>query len=161
MPSAPARRNGFTLLEMLGVLGVLAILLALIIPVLRQTRAKAKTGRAKADISKIESALNLYKMDYGVGPDGSSVQLILIADGLYTILSADPSNSFLSLSTKEPYLKVPSAQTIAATRQLADPWKTPYWIRPTAVNNPNNFDVFSAGPDKTKGNEDDVNNWGR
>ena len=161
MSQAPRRRNGFTLLEMLGVLGVLAILLALVIPVLQQTRAKAKTGRAKADISKIESALQLYKMDYGVGPNGSAAGLILIADGLYTMLSADTSNAFLSLSTKEPYLQVPESQTIAATRQLADPWKTPYWIRPTAVSNPNDFDVFSAGPDKTKGNEDDVNNWGR
>ena len=151
----------FTLLEMLGVLSILAILLSLVLPIVQKTRAQAKAARAKSDISKIESALHLYKIDYGVGPNGAVAGLILVADGLYTILSADTTNTLLSPSTKEPYLKVSAASMRQSTRQCVDPWKTPYWIRPTAVNNPNDFDVFSSGMDQTKATADDINNWGR
>ncbi len=146
---------------MLGVLGVLAILLAITIPVLQKTRSQARNASAKAGLLKIESALNLYRSDFGTAPDTSAIRLILAAEGLYTILGAAPGGPMLSPSENEPFFSAHSSQTHAATGQFLDPWKTPYWIRPAPVNNPGGFDIFSAGPDKTRGNTDDINNWGR
>ena len=152
----------FTLLEILGALSVIAILLALTIPVLQKARAQAKLARAKSDIHKIESALNLYRLDYGIAPIPADAPGLLAAGagGDYIILNVTATGP-LSPSTKQPYLEITSAQMDSATRGFLDPWKTPYGISPAATHNPGNFDVSSSGPDKTKGNADDVNNWSR
>ncbi len=154
--------NAFTLIEILVMLGILTILVGLALPMFQQTRAKSKLARVQADISQIESALNLYKMDYGAGPDASITALIANDPGGYTILS--PANPLISTSTGEPYFIVPSARCDAATHQFLDPWKTPYYIVPIATHNTNSFDIFSAGPDKIRQNlpnSDDINNWDR
>ena len=87
----PSRRPpAFTLIEILGVLTLIAILLALTIPVLQKTRAQAKLARAKSDIQKIESSLNLYRLDYGIIPTPSDAPRLLSATsgGDFSILNA-------------------------------------------------------------------------
>ncbi len=153
--------SGFTLIELLGVISILLVLVALMIPILQQVRIRSRTAQAKAGIAKIESALNLYKMDYGMVPTAQVTGLIMTSAGLYTILSAPASNPLRSLTSMEPYLKVPAAQINTTTRQFLDPWRNPYWIRPSPTNNSGFFDVYSAGPDGTKDTPDDVTNWSR
>ena len=42
---------------------------------------------------------------------------------------------------------------------LHDPWGEPYQYRNPGLKNPDGFDLFSKGPDKTEGTEDDIGNW--
>ena len=45
------------------------------------------------------------------------------------------------------------------TKELMDPWGEFYQYRNPGTKNPNMFDVYSKGPDKTEGTPDDVGNW--
>ena len=40
-----------------------------------------------------------------------------------------------------------------------DPWGEPYQYRFPGVKNKGSFDLFSKGPDKLEGTEDDIGNW--
>jgi len=40
-----------------------------------------------------------------------------------------------------------------------DPWSNAYVYRMPGSHNANAYDLFSAGPDKQEGTEDDVTNW--
>jgi len=42
---------------------------------------------------------------------------------------------------------------------LLDHWGEPYQYRNPGLKNPNGYDLFSKGPDKTEGTEDDIGNW--
>jgi general secretion pathway protein G len=40
-----------------------------------------------------------------------------------------------------------------------DPWQTPYVYENPGKHNPNSFDLYSAGPDRKPGTDDDIGNW--
>lgn len=42
---------------------------------------------------------------------------------------------------------------------LRDTWGEPYQYRKPGLKNPNGYDLFSKGPDKTEGTDDDIGNW--
>ena len=68
MATSARQRNGFTLIEMLVVVMILGLLISLAAPRLIGRSDDAKVVKAKADISAIEQALNLYKLDSGTYP---------------------------------------------------------------------------------------------
>jgi general secretion pathway protein G len=42
---------------------------------------------------------------------------------------------------------------------ILDPWQQEYHYVQPGVHNPGSFDLFSAGPDRKPGTEDDLGNW--
>jgi general secretion pathway protein G len=42
---------------------------------------------------------------------------------------------------------------------ILDPWQQEYFYVQPGVHNPGSFDLFSAGPDRKAGTEDDLGNW--
>ena len=40
-----------------------------------------------------------------------------------------------------------------------DPWGEPYQYRYPGVKNKDRYDLWSKGPDKTDGTDDDIGNW--
>lgn len=66
--SKSTRQKGFTLIEILVVVMILGLLISLAAPRLIGRTDDAKVVKARADISAIEQALNLYKLDSGVYP---------------------------------------------------------------------------------------------
>ena len=62
------RQKGFTLIEILVVVMILGLLISLAAPRLIGRTDDAKVVKARADISAIEQALNLYKLDSGNYP---------------------------------------------------------------------------------------------
>ena len=40
-----------------------------------------------------------------------------------------------------------------------DPWGEAYQYRSPGTHNKSGYDLFSKGPDKTEGTEDDIGNW--
>jgi len=54
---------GFTLIEMLVVIGILGVVLAVFFPNFMAARQRARDAQRKSDLSQIQKALELYKLD--------------------------------------------------------------------------------------------------
>ena len=61
-------KSGFTLVEMLVVITIIGILTALLIPVVKGARARARLQVARAQISEIEKALETFRDSFGRYP---------------------------------------------------------------------------------------------
>ena len=133
------RDAGFTLLELLVVLGIIALLATVAGPPVLRYLGKARTETARAQISSIATALELYALDNSVFP---STQVGLAA------LVQPPAGS---TRWAGPYLKNPGG--------LIDPWGRPYQYRfPGRNNQP---EVFTLGRDNAPGGtgeDQDVSN---
>lgn len=131
--------RAFTLLEIIVMVGILALLATLLI-----TKTDGIFGSAQGTIAKVfvrdslKTALERYRLDLGSYPTTT--------EGLAVLLSA-PGNA--TANWKGPYVdSLPP-----------DPWGEPYQYRSPGTRNKSGYDLFSKGPDKTEGNEDDIGNW--
>src|SRR5579862_3268956 len=62
------RLSGFTLIEVMVVVVILGILAAIIVPKIMSRPEQARIVKVKQDITAIQSALDLYKLDNGIYP---------------------------------------------------------------------------------------------
>ena len=128
--------SGFTLIELLVVIIILAILAAVVIPRVLGRTDDARIAKATADVSTLESTLEMYKADNRNYPTGDQ--------GLQALI-ANVENS--------PKWNGPYVKTLPM-----DPWGNPYvYVFPPQHSA--DFDIFSAGPDGQPGTEDDIGNW--
>lgn len=127
-------QNGFTLIEILVVVVILAILAALVIPKIMSRPEEARVVRAKQDISSIESALNLYKLDNGFYPTTEQGIAALV-----TKPSADP---------------VPQDWQGYLSHLPEDPWGHAYQY----TNNDGTITVLSEGPNGKAGGAGEITN---
>lgn len=129
--------KGFTLIELLLVVVILAVLAAVVVPKFANRSEEARVSAAKADISALETALDLFEVDNGRYPNSD--------EGLQALVQ-QPAN----VKKWREYLKraVPS-----------DPWGNPYNYRAPGANNVNGYDLYSFGPDGREGGGDDIDNW--
>lgn len=131
------RSSGFTLIELLVVIIILAILAAVVIPRVIGRTEDARVAKATADISTIDSTLELYKLDTSAYPTSD--------EGLQALVT----NAGNSDRWNGPYLK---------NGLPLDPWGNPYVYRYPGEQGLE-YDVFSAGPDKQPNTSDDIGNW--
>ena len=135
-------KKGFTLLELLIVIVILGLLVSLVSVNFLPTLSNAYTEVARQDISRLQQALVMFKINEGKYPDSSQ--------GLAS-LKANPGN--LRNASKYPiggYInKIP-----------VDPWGNDY-----VYNFPGQFgeyDIISLGADGQPGGEGenaDIGNW--
>jgi general secretion pathway protein G len=134
-----AAELGFTLLELLVVLGIIALLATVAAPQVIGYLGKARTETAKAQISSISTALELYALDNGGFPPQQT--------GLSALVTSPPG----AVSWKGPYLK--------RAEGLLDPWGRPYAYKfPGRGGQP---EVFTLGRDNAPGGtgeDQDVSN---
>jgi general secretion pathway protein G len=133
------RRFGFTLIELLLVLAILGILAAIVVPKIAGRSEDARKQAAATQISAFKTALNTFEVDNGFYPKGQNGLLDLIQQ------PRDAQN------WKGPYL---DADTVPK-----DPWGRDYVYTSPGRNNPNSYDLASAGPDGQLGTADDITNW--
>ena len=125
--------EGFTLIELLVVLGIIVLLATIAAPQVLRYLGKARTETARAQISAIATALELYSLDMGGFPPQQS--------GL-AVLMQNPAGA---ARWKGPYLKRADG--------LFDPWGHPYTYRFPGKNG--QPEVFSLGRDNAPGGIDE------
>lgn len=131
------QRKGFTLMEMMLVVIIIGVLVAIVMPRLVGRSEQARISACKADIANIGLALDLFELDNGRLPSSQ--------EGL-SGLRANPGGFS---NWKGPYLK----------KDPKDPWGRPYLYKCPGTHGNNDYDLYSAGPNGTEGDSDDVGNW--
>ena len=121
------RSDGFTLIEILVVMAIIAMLAVMVAPNLFNQQAGAMRDVARTEISTLEAALDIYRLDVGEYPDS--------LDGL---IEDDTDRA----SWNGPYLRrgVPT-----------DPWDNEYVYE----GNGREFTLLSYGADGMSGGEED------
>lgn len=136
--------RGFTLIEIMVVIIILGILAVYIGPKIMGRPEEARRTKAKVDISALETALKLYKLDSGVYPSTEQ--------GLQALVEKPESGTIPNKWRDGGYLdknKVPK-----------DPWGNDFVYLSPGVHG--DFDIISYGSDGVPGGEAqnmDVNNW--
>ena len=135
--------DGFTLVELMVVIVIIGLLAAIVAINVFPSGDKARAVRAKADISTIEGALDIYKLQNGGYPT--------TAQGLQALVSA-PSGVNASTYQAGGYLKGKSVPT--------DPWGKPYLYASPGQHG--EADVWTLGRDGKEGGEGadaDIASW--
>jgi general secretion pathway protein G len=136
------RRTGaFTLLEILVVLAIIGLVAGLAISKIGNIYDNAKVTTAQLFVTtSVKLPLNTYKFQMGDYPS--------TAEGLQALITAPSSGSN---RWRGPYLE--------SNRVPEDPWHEPYQYAYPGTRNKGSFDIWSKGPDRQSGTEDDVGNW--
>ena len=133
--------KGFTLIELMVVIVILGILATFAIQNFSGKTDQARQVKAKQDIRTLESALQLYRLDFFTYPSTE--------DGLEVLINPQATTKG---NVPEPYMnKLPK-----------DPWDRDYQYVYPGNYNSRSFDIFSLGADGEPGGEDfnaDIGNW--
>ena len=137
------RRAGFTLVELMVVIVIIGLLATVVAINVLPAQGKAMVGKARADISTLEQAIETYRLDNLTFPDN--------AQGLQALVAAPQG-----LSQPERYREGGYVR-----RLPKDPWGQDYQYRRPSMHG-GQFDVFSWGADGKEGGEGedaDLGNW--
>lgn len=126
-PLSPARRDAFTLVELLTVIAIIGVLAAIIILGVGKARASADTAKCVANLRQLGVATGLYATDN---------------KGEIPYANYYMETNVRSADKLAPYLdvKFPSAAELAATPQLpADPFRCPAAAHPARSGNKTHY----------------------
>ncbi len=133
-----ARQSGFTLIEIMVVVIIIGLLSTMILPNLFNQQDKAFVTKAKADVSKVGSALDLYRLDNFSYPSTS--------EGLQALVTNPGKPNWTGYLNKIQ----------------KDPWGNDFQYQQPGTHNPNGYDLWSFGKDGAPGGEGsarDIGNW--
>jgi len=134
------KRQGFTLVELMVVIVIIGLLATVVAINVLPSQDRAMVGKAKADISVLEQAIETYRLDNLTFPDDLNA------------LTTAPA----SLAQPERY-----RQGGYIRRLPEDPLGNPYQYRRQSAHG-GQFDVYSLGADGKEGgegNDADLGNW--
>ncbi|GGD76924.1 type II secretion system major pseudopilin GspG [Lacimicrobium alkaliphilum] len=136
----PAKHHrGFTLIEVMVVLLIIGMMAAFVAPAILGNQESAELKKAAIDIQQLESAIQMYRVRTGTFPTTEQ--------GLEALVNAP---------TMEPVPRNYPADGIIQ-RLPKDPWGNDYYL--LSPGEMGTFDVYSAGPDRQSGSDDDIGNW--
>ena len=132
------KQHGFTLIEIMVVVVILGILAAAVVPKIMSRPEQARIEKAKHDVTALESALNIYKLDNYKYPSTDQ--------GLESLVSKPSGSPQPRNYKKGGYIK----------KLNKDPWGKEYlYLNPGTHGE---FDLYSFGPDNQP-SDDDIGNW--
>lgn len=129
-------QSGFTLLEIVIVLGIIAVILGGAIYKLAPIGDAAKLQRVKSDISSIGVTLDTYKLNARQYPT--------------------TSQGLEALVTKPTTTPKPRIWTKLLKEVPPDPWLEPYLYRNPGKKDPSTYEIYTKGPDRQEGTDDDM-----
>lgn len=137
--------SGFTLIEVLLVLGIIIVMLAMVVPNFIGSQQEAYIKATRASISGFEKAVQLYAINHaGVYPTGDTETVLELLLQPVDEQTGQP---------KPPYLE----------KFPLDAWEMPLQYEYPATGDRQTIGgkpaIWSTGPDKQDGTEDDVTNW--
>ena len=131
-------QHGFTLIEIMVVVVILGILAAAVVPKIMSRPEQARIEKAKHDVTALESALNIYKLDNYKYPSTDQ--------GLEALVSKPSGSPQPRNYKKGGYIK----------KLNKDPWGKEYmYLNPGTHGE---LDLYSLGPD-SQPSDDDIGNW--
>jgi general secretion pathway protein G len=136
--------RGFTLIEIMVVIIILGILAVYIGPKIMGRPGQAKQVKAQVDISALETALKLYKLDNGGYP--------ATEQGLIALVEKPETGNVPKKWKDGGYLE--------KGRVPKDPWGNDFVYLSPGVHG--DFDIISYGADGVPGGEGedkDINSW--
>ena len=138
-----SRNAAFTLLEILVVLAIIGLLAGLAVSNSDKIFGHSQEAVARIFVrDSLKTSLVRYRIDLGDYPS--------TAEGMQALLSA-PANK--GDRWRGPYIDSPG------NKLPVDPWGEPYQYRYPGTKNKGGYDLFSKGPDKVEGSDDDIGNW--
>jgi general secretion pathway protein G len=131
--------HGFTLLEIMLVVMIIALLAGSAIYLMGGNLGYAQSVRVKSDIQAITTQLKLYQAMNGFLPTTEQgLQALTVRP------DSDPK---------------PTQWRKLMDKVMMDPWQNPYIYENPGKHNQDTFDLYSAGPDRKQGTDDDIGNW--
>ncbi len=141
MKNTVIKRHGFSFIEILLVLLIIGLLSSLVAYNVLPSQDRAMVEKAKADISIIEGALEMYRLENSSYPSQE--------DGL-KVLVVGKTDAYGSTQSSRSYIR----------RLSKDPWGNDYVY--SIPGEYSVYDLFSYGADGKKGGEglnQDIGNW--
>lgn len=142
MYTPSSHQKGFTLLEIMVVIVILGLLVAIVAPNVLENQDKAMVEKARADISVLEQALDMYKLDNHRYPSTDQ--------GLEALVKRPDFGPQPGNYRTDGYIK----------RLPKDPWGSDYqYLSPGEHGK---FDLYSLGSDAQEGGSGlaaDIVNW--
>jgi len=142
-----ANRRGFTLIEVLLVLLILGMLATVAVVALRGTREGARIDATKLLLTEVETALETFSMHLSRYPTQD--------EGLGALITKPAfEDEAEGNKWRGPYLK----------REAKDVWGQALSYEPVEAGSEEagqglRFKLWSNGPDKQSGTDDDIKNW--
>jgi general secretion pathway protein G len=130
---------GFTLIEILLVIVIIISLMTVLLSTIRTKMNEAKVNTATIYANTLAQEIGRYEMTNGSPPT--------TAQGLRALIEKP---------TTEP---IPRRWIQMEEKIELDPWGTEYRYEFPGKHNPKGFDIYSCGPDRQPGTDDDVGNW--
>ena len=138
--------EGFTLIEIMAVVIIIGLLTGIVGTAIFQRVDQGKVTAAAAQISNLESVLELYRMDNGRFPTTEQ--------GLEALVNEPAGEPAARNYPPGGYLKRGALPV--------DPWGEPYHYESPGQRNRHSFDIWSHGSDGAPGGEGtdaDIGNW--
>lgn len=133
------KSTGFTLLEVMVVIVILGLLASFVVPNLMGNQEEAARQKVVVDIQQLENALDMYRLRNSFYPTTEQ--------GLEALVTAATSQPIPRSFPADGFIR----------RLPKDPWGEDYiLISPGQMGR---IDVFSKGPDRIAGTNDDIGNW--
>jgi general secretion pathway protein G len=132
-------QKGFTLLEVMVVIVILGIIASMVVPNLMGNQEQAAKQKVVVDIQQLESALDMYRLRNGFYPTTEQ--------GIGSLVTAPTSQPAPRSFPEGGFIR----------RLPKDPWSEEYiMVSPGQLGR---IDVYSKGPDRVAGTDDDIGNW--
>ncbi len=138
METPRSGEHGFTLLELLVVLAILGLLIGLVAPRVLHVLGHAKVEIAQQSIARLDSVLQMYKLDVGSYPTTDQ--------GLQALLTRPQGVRHWN----GPYLK--------GNKLPQDPWGHPFVYRSPSERPGHGYDLLSLGPSGKPGGAGEIEN---
>ena len=143
MNAANAKRaahlRGFTLIEIMVVVVIIGLLVGIVAPNIIGQLGRAEIQRARSDIDRISTSLDLFRLDHFRYPTAD--------EGLEILLGGEEIDG-------RPVMKYLDSEPI-------DPWQRPYLYRnPSQYGD--DYDLYTLGADGQEGGEGenaDIGTW--